>query len=100
MVPQTGRLRAGRHAGRAAGGWNCHQFHANSEFYADFGHFLVDITVPTSFVVGATGERRSRRENADGTSTHVYEQGDVHDFVWTADPTYVEVTRTFSRRAT
>jgi hypothetical protein len=23
--------------GRAAGGWNCHAFHANSEFYADYG---------------------------------------------------------------
>ena len=43
--------------GRATGGWNCHQFHANSEFYADFGHYRVAITVPTRFIVGATGER-------------------------------------------
>jgi len=26
------------------GGWNCHQFHANSEFYADFGSYAVEIT--------------------------------------------------------
>ena len=41
--------------GRAQGGWNCHQFHANSEFYADFGHYRVAITLPERFVVGATG---------------------------------------------
>ena len=48
--------------GRNTGGWNCHQFHANSEFYADFGRFDVRMTVPSNFVVGATGERaRGRR---------------------------------------
>src|SRR5438132_1048810 len=26
---------------RAAGGWNCHAFHANSEFYADYGSWDV-----------------------------------------------------------
>ena len=28
--------------GRTTGGWNSHQFHANSEFYADFGRFVVE----------------------------------------------------------
>ena len=49
--------------GRAAGGWNCHQFHANSEFYADFGHYRVAITLPARFVVGATGTRTEKRAN-------------------------------------
>ncbi len=82
--------------GRAAGGWNCHQFHANSEFYADFGHYRVEITLPQRFVVGATGRRSERRENPDGTSTHVYEQADVIDFAWTASPRFVEVKARFS----
>ncbi len=82
--------------GRASGGWNCHQFHAHSEFYADFGRYRVAITLPKRFVVGATGPRVSRRENADGTSTHVYEQADVIDFAWTASPRFLEVRRTFS----
>ena len=43
--------------GRIAGGWNCHQFHANTEFYADFGRYRVNITTPAAFVVGATGQR-------------------------------------------
>ena len=34
--------------GRTAGGWNCHQFHANSEFYADYGSFDVRITAPSA----------------------------------------------------
>jgi len=38
-------------------GWNCHQFHYNSEFFADFGTYDVSITVPSEFVVGATGVR-------------------------------------------
>ena len=44
---------------RTSGGWNCHAFHANSEFYADYGNFDVTFTVPSRFVVGATGKRVS-----------------------------------------
>jgi hypothetical protein len=81
--------------GRATGGWNCHQFHGHSEFYADFGRYRVDITLPSNFVVGATGVRAERRDNRNGTSTHVYEQENVHDFAWTASPHFVEQRRTF-----
>jgi hypothetical protein len=86
---------AGRR-GRKTGGWNSHQFHAFSEFYADFGRYMVEITVPDSFVVGATGRRTQERKNGDGTATYTYEQDDVHDFAWTADPRYVVVRDTFS----
>jgi hypothetical protein len=86
---------AGRR-GRKTGGWNAHQFHANSEFYADFGRYLVEMTVPGSFVVGATGRRTQERKNGDGTATYTYEQDDVHDFAWTADPRYLVVRDTFS----
>lgn len=82
--------------GRAAGGWNCHQFHANSEFYADFGAYQVEITAPSTFVVGATGERKHEHANGDGTTTYTYEQSDVHDFAWTADPKFVVVSAKFS----
>ena len=86
---------AGRR-GRTAGGWNCHQFHAHSEFYADFGRYLVEMTVPGSFTVGATGRRTAERKNADGTATYTYEQEDIHDFAWAADPNFVVVRETFS----
>jgi len=81
--------------GRAAGGWNAHQFHANSEFYADFGHYRVAITAPRRFVIGATGVRTARVDHANGTTTHTYEQGNVHDFAWTASPHFVEITRRY-----
>ena len=81
--------------GRTAGGWNVHQFHADSEFYADFGQYRVAITLPRRFIVGATGVRTARVDHGDGTTTHTYEQGDVHDFAWTASPRFVEITRRF-----
>ena len=68
------------------GGWNCHQFHANSEFYADFAAYDVYITLPTNFVVGATGVLQSKINNSNGTSTHHYRAEDVIDFAWTASP--------------
>jgi hypothetical protein len=77
-------------------GWNTHQFHAATEFYADFGVYDVRITVPTPFIVGATGRQTMKTNNNDGTTTHRYHQEDVHDFAWTASPTYVEHTKTFT----
>jgi hypothetical protein len=85
---------AGRR-GRTAGGWNAHQFHANSEFYADFGRFDVEITVPAGYVVGATGRRTAERRG-NGTLTYTYSERNIHDFAWTADTNFVEVRRTFS----
>ncbi|MFA7418240.1 MAG: M1 family metallopeptidase [Melioribacteraceae bacterium] len=70
------------------GGWNCHQFHSNSEFYADFGVYDVDITVPSSFVVGAVGLLQYAKKNNDGTTTHHYRAEDVVDFAWTTSPDY------------
>jgi hypothetical protein len=77
-------------------GWNTHQFHAPTEFYADFGVYDVRITVPSHFVVGATGRSTAKIDNRDGTTTHRYLEEDVHDFAWTASPDYVEHTRTFT----
>jgi hypothetical protein len=94
--PKLGVYEPAGTRGRETGGWNCHQFHPNSEFYADFGRFEVDFTVPAAFVVGATGERTARRENGDGTVTYTYGQADVHDFAWTASPDYVEQRHRFS----
>lgn len=93
--PKLGVLEPRGTRGRAQTGWNCHQFHANSEFYADYGRYHVEITAPQAFVVGATGRRVALRKNADGTQTHVYDQDDVHDFAWAADPRFVELRRRF-----
>ena len=70
------------------GQWNCHQFHARSEFYADFGIYNVDITVPDDYVVGATGSLQVVDSNT-GTKTYFYRAEDVIDFAWTCSPDYL-----------
>ena len=78
------------------GQWNCHQFHANSEFYADFGRYAVSLTAPSNYVVGATGVLENRREDAAAkTATYRFVQEDVHDFAWTASPLFQRIERTF-----
>jgi hypothetical protein len=71
-------------------GWNSHQFHSATEFFGDFGVYDVRLTVPSGWVVGATGRERERRDNGDGSTTHRYYQEDVHDFAWTTSPDFVE----------
>ncbi|HTP81128.1 MAG TPA: M1 family metallopeptidase [Bacteroidota bacterium] len=71
-----------------SGQWNCHQFHANTEFYADYGTYDVRITVPQTFVVGAVGVLQSSTKNADSTRTDYYRAEDVHDFSWAASPLF------------
>jgi hypothetical protein len=69
--------------------WNAHQYHANSEFFADFGTYDISITLPLEYVVDATGYLQEEKTNEDSTKTLVYHAEDVHDFVWVADPNYL-----------
>jgi hypothetical protein len=78
------------------GEWNCHQYHANSEFFADFGVYRVEITVPDEFMVGATGKRIEAVRNGDDTITYTHFQENVHDFAWTACPDFVEFRQNYS----
>ena len=73
---------------RADAGWNCHQYHASSEFYADWGDYRVAITVPERFVVGSAGALVDERKE-NGKKTLTFEQKSIHDFAFTADPRYV-----------
>ncbi len=90
--PKPGVYQEGR-------GWNCHPYHLNSEFFADFADFRVHITVPEKFVVGAAGrEIAVHRDARAGTTTHTFAQERIHDFAWTADPDYVRIERDFIAR--
>lgn len=83
-----------RHAQKA--GWNCHQFHANSEFFANFGDYSAEITLPSEYKIGATGELVDKKEDrAKKTTTWTYRQPSVIDFAWTAQPTYLKLERDF-----
>ncbi|MBN1955397.1 MAG: M1 family metallopeptidase [Anaerolineae bacterium] len=75
------------------GAWNAHPFHANAEFYADFGRYDVRITLPADYVTGATGLPIARVDNGDGSQTAHYFAKDVIDFAWTASPYFSQATR-------
>lgn len=79
---------------RTTSGWNCHQYHANSEFYADWGDYKVAITVPENFVVASAG-RQVDEKKAGGRKTLTFVQESIHDFAWTTDPRYVVKTFDF-----
>ena len=93
-------------------GWNCHQFHANTEFYADYGTYDVTLDLPAEYEgkIGASGKmvEASRRigervvtrfvapsppdqERVDATGKRPL----VHGFAWTADPDFVKKEATF-----
>ena len=87
--------------GRAEAGWNAHQFHAHSEFYADFGDYDVTLVLPRRYAgkIAATGRRVEVGELpqplAEGQVAVRFVQRGVHDFAWSADPRFVVVEDTF-----
>ncbi len=76
-------------------GWNCHQFHSNTEFFSDYGVYDVSLTLPERFVVGATGLETETRPAGDGAVVHRFVQADVHDFAWTTSPDFQVATDRF-----
>jgi len=71
--------------------WNCHQFHNDTEFFADFGTFDVKVTLPQNEIVGAGGDLISSSNNPDGTKTLIFHSEDVHDFSWSASPSFTDL---------
>ena len=94
-------------------GWNCHQFHANTEFYSNFGTYDVTLDLPGEYrdKVGASGKLMvddlrdvgdrielryiapspQDQERLDATGKRPL----VHGFAWTADPDFVKKEATF-----
>src|SRR5262245_19174144 len=95
--PKIGVWESAGERRRIAAGWNCHQFHSTSEFYADFGNYDVTMTVPAIYKgkIGATGKMQLEQPNPDETITYNFTQDNVHDFAWTVDSNYRVVNRTF-----
>lgn len=96
--PKLGVYEGGR-------GWNCHLFHTNTEFYADYGTFDVTLDLPKEYEnrVMGSGVQELSRQNDDrvkvrfvAPSKEDQERIDatgrkplVHGFAWVADPDYV-----------
>ncbi len=98
-------------------GWDTEQ-HLEKEFYGDFGSYDVQLTFASNFILDATGVLQNEEEvlpqwlkdsldirrfktkalysapsviikyDPTKTKTWKYHAENVHDFAWTADPTY------------
>jgi len=66
-------------------------FHAQAEFYADFGDYDVSLDVPANEVVGAVGRRVAVEANGERRVEH-YRAESVHDFAWAAWSAFRERT--------
>lgn len=82
--------------GRETDGWNAHQYHANTEFYANFGSYRVTINVPSDYKVAATGALVESPRNRGGQLQYVFAADNVHDFAWAADRNFCEYQALFS----
>lgn len=76
------------------GAWNCHQYHATTEFFSDFGTYNVKLTVPENYTVGTTGISTGTTRSS-GRKTMSFYAEDVHDFAWAASPRFQETTETY-----
>jgi hypothetical protein len=80
------------------GAWNCHQYHLDTEFFADFGTYNVNLTLPQRYVVGASGIQTADQTNSDGTRTLSFRGEDIHDFAWAASPHFQVADDVFFNR--
>lgn len=94
-------------------GWHAFPYLDQGEFYSEFGSFKVSITIPSAYVVGATGTLQTQKElnkykaigalnyknkkvvtsykpeNTTGFKTLQFFAENVHDFAWFADKDFV-----------
>lgn len=93
-------------------GWNCHQFHANTEFFSDYGAYEVELDLPAEYEnhIGASGVQAEPSHASEGrvkvrfvapsekdqrSRDRTGKNPVVHDFAWVADPTSVTYVATF-----
>jgi hypothetical protein len=82
------------------GAWNCHQYHATTEFFSDFGTFNVSLTLPRRYIVGASGVPTGEVINPaapgkEDTKTLSFYGEDIGDFAWATSPNFTVTDGTF-----
>jgi hypothetical protein len=70
------------------GHWDTEPWHANAEFFHDFGSYDVRITVPQAYVVAGTGVPAGEQRGDDGTKMLRFTANDVTDFAFAASPDF------------
>ena len=74
--------------------WICHAYHARTEFFADFGSYDVDLSLPNALLLAHTGAQTNFKTDADVTPDPKRRLNviwklhaeDVHDFAWAVMP--------------
>lgn len=74
--------------------WNCHAYHANTEFFADFGTYDVELSLPNALLLAHTGTQTNFKTQADIPRDPRIPENviwklhaeDVHDFAWAVAP--------------
>jgi len=77
------------------GAWNCHQYHATTEFFSDFATFNVSLTLPRRYIVGASGVPTGELIDSNDTKTLSFYGEDIGDFAWAASPNFTITDGTF-----
>jgi hypothetical protein len=75
------------------GRWDSEPWHANAEFFHDFGSYDLALTVPAEYTTGASGVRLGTTDRGDGTKTVRYRAEPVTDLAWTAWPHFRSAER-------
>ena len=91
--PKVAAFETNGERGALEDGWNAHQFHGPTEFYADYADFVVTIGMPAGWTVTATG-RKAAESEGDGLTWHEFRQRAVHDFAFATARDYAEVVST------
>jgi hypothetical protein len=69
--------------------WNCHQFFRQTEFFADFAEYNLELDLPKNIKIGHTGCLVKEYINNDRKVLNIHAK-DVIDFAWVAYPYFEE----------
>lgn len=70
------------------GTWDTEPWHANSEFFNDFGSYDVSVTVPRDYVVAGAGVPAGEQDGGSGLKTLRFRSDNVTDFAFAASPDF------------